>query len=165
MDEIESIIMAKITKNLKWIVPVLICVGILVLSTLIYMATRTSSGLTSVLLQLFSLVISSGISIFGGHLLSQRRSQRTGKPHARSALRRLITLYNNLSRAGYALQSLPKETVEDYRVLLTQLEEIIVEQLFAADDAIEDWADIIPEEVAQFKRASESDNITEENNG
>ena len=148
----------KITKNLKWIVPVLICLGILL--ALIYTVTKTSSGLTSVLLQIFSLFISSGISIFGGHLLSKR----TGKPHARSALRRLITLHNSLWRAGNALQLLPKETVEDCQVLLARIEEIIVEQVLAARDATEDWEDIIPEEVREIKRASEPDNTTEENN-
>ena len=62
------------------------------------------------------------------------------------------------------LESLPKETVENYRVLFARIEEIIVEQLFAAGDAIADWEDVIPEEVGEIKRVSESDNTTEENN-
>ena len=91
-------------------------------------------------------------------------SQRTGKPHARSALRRLITLHNGLWRAGRTLQLLPKETVEECQVLLARIEEIIVEQVLAAKDAVDDWEDIIPEEVREIKRASEPDNTTEENN-
>ena len=153
--------MTKITKNLKWIVPVLICVGILVLLALIFIAaTRTLSSLESVLLQIIFLAIGSGISIFGGHQLSQR----SGRVHARSALRRLITLHNGLWRAGHTLQLSPKETVENCQVLLARIEEIIVEQVLAAKDAIDDWEDVIPEEVGEIKRASESDSTTEENN-
>ena len=54
---------------------------------------------------------------------------------------------------------------KDYEVLLARLEEIINGQLSTADDALEDWNDIVPEEVEKLKQAFESDDTTEESNG
>ena len=70
-------------KNLKWIVIVLIGLGILALLILVYIAaTRDLSGLESVLLQIILLAIGSGISFFAGHRLAQR--QRSYTPDLRS---------------------------------------------------------------------------------
>ena len=153
----------KFTKNKKWIVPVLICVGILVLLAITFIAaTRTLSSLESVLLQIFFFAISSGISVFGAYQLFQRAAN----PHARSAFRRLITLYGGLSRALAIIRSSRNlKADKDYEVSLARLEEIIVGQISTADDALEDWKDIVPEEVKQLTQAFESDNTTEKSNG
>ena len=47
-------------------------------------------------------------------------------------------------------------------MLLARLEEIIVGQIFTADDALEDWNDIVPDDVEELKQAFESDNTMEE---
>ena len=47
---------------------------------------------------------------------------------------------------------------KDYEVSLARLEEIIVGQISTADNALEDWKDIVPEEVKQLTQAFESDN-------
>ena len=41
---------------------------------------------------------------------------------------------------------------EDYQVALARLEEIVTEQLTTADDALDDWNDIVPEDVAELKQ-------------
>ena len=47
-------------------------------------------------------------------------------------------------------------------MVLAKLEAIVTEQLSTADDAIEDWNDIVPEDVAGLKQKLQSDNTMEE---
>ena len=147
-------------KNTKYIVPVLIGLGILALIILVVIAaTRDLSGLESVLLQIILLAIGSGISFFAG----QQLVEKAAKPHARSAFRRLISLYNGLSRAAKAIESSQSlKSDEDYQVLLARLREIVAHQLITADDALEDWRDIVSEDVKELKQDLQSDNTTEE---
>ena len=68
------------------------------------------------------------------------------KPHARSALLRLSSLYQGLARAAEVIDSAQQpEPQEDYQVTLARLQEIVGGQLLTADDALEDWRDILPE--------------------
>ena len=147
-------------KNTKYIVPVLIGLGILALIILVVIAaTRDLSGLESVLLQIILLAIGSGISFFAG----QQLVEKAAKPHARSAFRCLISLYNGLSRAAKAIESSQSlKSDEDYQVLLARLREIVAHQLITADDALEDWRDIVSEDVKELKQDLQSDNTTEE---
>ena len=147
-------------KNTKYIVPVLIGLGILALIILVVIAaTRDLSGLESVLLQIILLAIGSGISFFAG----QQLVEKAAKPHARSAFRHLISLYNGLSRAAKAIESSQSlKSDEDYQVLLARLREIVAHQLITADDALEDWRDIVSEDVKELKQDLQSDNTTEE---
>ena len=141
-------------KNIKYIVPVLIGLGILALIMLVVIAaTRNLSGLESVLLQIILLAIGSSISFFIGHRSAREAAEEIIKPHARSAFRRLISLYNGLSRAANAIESSQSsKSNEDYQVALARLEEIVTEQLTTADDALDDWNDIVPEDVAELKQ-------------
>ena len=85
--------------------------------------------------------------------------KRAANPHARSAFRRLVTLYWGLSRALDIIRSSRNlKADKDYEVSLARLEEIIVGQISTADNALEDWKDIVPEEVKQLTQAFESDN-------
>lgn len=155
--------MKTITKNLKWIVAVLICLVILV-GSLIYIAAREDvSGLASGLLQILSLLISSSVSIFGGHLWAQRAA----KPHAESAIRRLRSLHKNLNRAAnYINYSRYHGDQVNYQEVLALLDGIIFGQLDAVNDALKDWSTIATgDEMANLTEISEYGNITEENNG
>ena len=147
-------------KNIKYIAPVLICLGVLALLILVYIAaTRDLSSLESVLLQIILLAIGSGISFFAGH----RLAQQAAKLHARSAFRRLLSLYHGFSRAATAIESSQSSEPDgDYQVLLARLEEIVTYQLITADNALEDWNDIVPEDVAELKQQLQSNNTTED---
>ena len=156
--------MTKITKHLKWLVPLLIGFA-LVLLTLIYIATTTASGLTSVLLHIFSIVISSSVSLFGGHLLSQWRFQRTGS--AESAVQRLSDLYRSLYWAVLLIIELQESNNEDYqeqRSQITRIEGVLRSHLPTASSAIKDWKEFAPKNVAKAIREIEPDNTTEEKN-
>ena len=151
-------------KNLKWIVIVLISLGILGLLILVYIAaTRDLSSLESVLLQIILLAIGSSISFFAGHRSAREAAEAIIKPHARSAFRRLLSLYRSLSRAANAIESSQSsESDGDYQVVLARLEEIVAYQLMTADDALEDWNDIVPEDVKELEQKLRPDNATED---
>ena len=144
----------KIIKYTKYIIPVLIGLGILALIILVVIAaTRDLSGLESVLLQIILLAIGSSISFFIGHRSAREAAEEIIKPHARSAFRRLISLYNGLSQAATVIESSQSsKSDEDYQVALARLEEIVTEQLTTADDALDDWNDVVPEDVAELKQ-------------
>ena len=128
---------------------------------LAYIATkRTLSGLESILWQIF--VFAGGLagSFIFGRQSAYQAAREIIKPHARSAFRRLLSLYHSLSRAATAIQSVQiSDSQENYQVALARLEEIVIEQMSTADDALEDWRDIVPEDVEELKQKRQSDNI------
>ena len=98
--------------------------------------------------------------IFGGHQLSQR----AGRLHAQSAVRRLSTLCDALHSVLYLILDSQKTRVnKNYEVLLAQLQGIISGQLSAAIDALKDWSDFAPEDVKKSVQNFEPDNTVEEN--
>ena len=119
---------------------------------LAYTATqRTLSGLESMLWQIF--VFAGGLA---GSFIFGRQSAREAagemiKPHARSAFRRLLSLYQSLRRAANAIESAQQtDSDEDHKVAFAKLEIIVIEQLAATDDALEEWIDIVPEDVGEL---------------
>ena len=154
--------MTKMTKNLKWAEVGFICCGILVLTAIAYVAHRRDlTSLESVLLQIVLAAISIGISFCVG----RRWAQYAAKPHAESAVRRLSTLCYTLYSAAYLIHSSQNlRSNNDYQVLLARLGGIISAQLPAAIDAVKDWSDFVPEDVAAVVQEFEPNNTTEENN-
>ena len=148
-------------KHLERIGPALLLLFSIGVSVILaYTATqRTLSGLESTLWQIF--VFAGGLA---GSFIFGRRSAREAaremiKPHARSAFRRLLSLYHSLSRAATAIESGQiSDSHENYQVALARLEEIVTEQLSTADDALEDWRDIVPEDVEELEQKRRSDN-------
>lgn len=147
---------------------VLIILGILGIVGLVFIAsTRSMTTLENVFLQALSLAIGIGVSLFVSRQSAEKTAREIIKPHARSAFRRLISLYNSLSRAVNAIRSLddskddPK-SLEDYRLILAMLDAIVTEQLSTADDALEDWRDVVPEDVAELKQKLQSDDTMED---
>ena len=144
---------------------ILIGLGILaLLSFLVHLAaTRDSGNLESILLQIISLAIGCGVSFFVGRRSVSDAAKEVIKPHARKAFRRLVSLYRSLSRAAEAIKSAQDdESPENQRVTLAKLDAIVTEQLATADDALEDWNDIVPEDVEELKQKLQSDNTTED---
>ena len=114
---------------------------------------RNLTGLENVLLQIFSL----GIGLIGSYVLGRESAKEAAKdlvkPHARSAFRRLLSLYRSLSRLALAIQSARTANNSDQisSAVLDKLEGIVIEQIATADDALEDWRDIVPEDVEELR--------------
>lgn len=151
-------------KNLYRIVPpaflVLVSTGVSVFVA--YTATtRTLNGVESVLWQIFVLVAGLTGSFIAGKQSAREAAKEIIKPHARSAFRRLLSLYRSLSWTLTEIKSSQSSGVqEDFQVVLAKLEAIVTEQLTAADDALEDWNDIVPEDVEELRQKLQSDNTT-----
>ena len=140
----------------------LITISLIIACLFAYVATtRTLTGLESVILQFFSLLAGLIGSFFFGRQSAREAAREIIKPHARSAFRRLLSLYQSLSRVADVIESSQNsESPEENQATLAKLEAIVVEQLSSADDAIEDWRDIVPEDVKELDQRFSPDNTT-----
>lgn len=113
----------------------------------VYVTTyRNLTPLESVFFQVVILLFGLLGTFWIGRILPANRS------HARSAFRRVTSIYAGLSRGANIIEeSRDLDTVENYRVAFARLEEVIRNQLTTADDALEDWADIVPKEVRDLR--------------
>ena len=152
-------------KHLERIGPTLLVICSIGISVILaYTATqRTLTGLESILWQIFVFAAGLAGSFIFGRQSARRAAREVIKPHARSAFRRLIFLYLILRRAAATIESAQhSESHENYQVILAHLEEIVTAQLLTADDALEDWNDIVPEDVEELKQKLQSQGIMED---
>ena len=139
---------------MKYIVPIgLVLVSLAVAGYFVYMATnRTLTQLEGTLLQLFTLLAGLAGSFWFGRQSASKAAQEIIRPHARAAFRRLVSLYASLARMSATIHSAQRlESVEDYQIILARVDASVEEQLLMADDALEDWRDIVPEDVKELK--------------
>lgn len=140
------------------IVPTLIGFGTLVaLGFFVYIAsTRTTTSFENALLQIISLALGIGAWYYFGRRSTREAAKEIIRPHARSAFRRVLSLYRSLARASVTIKlSQVPEPEEDPQVTLAKLDTIVIEQLAAADDALEDWRDIVPDDVRELTKNGE----------
>lgn len=135
----------------RWLPTVLILAAIAVAGFSAYIATqRTLTSLEGTLLQSFALIVGLVGSFIFGRRSATDAAKEIIKPHARSAFRRLMSLYESLSRVANEVAASQSAGVNN-EVALARLEAIVIEQLATADDALEDWSDIVPEDVAELR--------------
>ncbi len=152
-------------KHLERIGPALLLFFSIVVSVIFaYTATqRTLTGLESMIWQIFAFGAGLAGSFIFGRQSAREAATEVIKPYARSAFRRLIFLYLTLRRAAIAVElAQHSESQENYQVILARLEEIIAAQLMTADDALEDWNDIVPEDVEELKQKLQSEDTMED---
>jgi len=137
----------------RWVPRILIVSSISVSVLFAYIATqRTLTNLEGVLLQSFGLLAGFIGSYVFGRQSALEAAKDIIKPHARSAFRRLYSLFQSLSRVANTIASTKDDpTTGNYELALAKLEAIVTEQLATADDALEDWRDIVPDEVEELK--------------
>lgn len=146
----------------QWIWPGVIGLVVLVATTFSVLLASTLNLSSDVLLQFIFLAIGCGVSYWVGKTSVRKAAEEIVKPHAKSAFRRLLSLYENLSRAANVIQSEKvSDSQENYQVTLARLEEIVATQLITADHALEDWNDIVPEEVEELKQKLQSNGTKE----
>ena len=133
---------------------------------LVMASKRDLSALENTLLQIISL----GLGLVGSYIMGKESAQETArdiiKPHARSAFRRLLSLYKSLSRLAFAIHSARSAVPENAEAvaILDRLDAIVTEQIGTADDALEDWNDVVPEEVANLHAQLRTKPVMENNN-
>lgn len=117
---------------------------------------RNLNGLESALWQIFTFAAGLSGSFIFGRQSAREAAREIIKPHARSAFRRVLSLYRSLARASATIKlSQAPESEEALQVTLARLDTIVTEQLAAADDALEDWRDIVPDDVKELTKNGE----------
>jgi hypothetical protein len=137
----------------KWAGLVFVVIaGLISIAFVVLASTRDLTALENTLLQVASL----GLGLWGSYLMGKESAKDAArdliKPHARSAFRRLISLYKSLSRLAIAIQSSREAVAQNAQAIavLDRLEAMVTEQIGTADDALEDWNDLVPDEVASL---------------
>ncbi len=113
-------------------------------------------------------VLGSVLAVWAAYRIGKVSAAATARemmrPHARSAFRRAWSLYAALSRFTATIAERREileraATMNDGQIAsdrvmdsLGILEAQIVEQIGTASDALEDWRDIVPEDVAEIER-------------
>lgn len=122
---------------------------VIAIAFLLVAANRDLSDLETTLLQILTL----GIGLAGSFVLGRQSARSAArellKPHARSAFRRVLSLYRGMSNIGQAVESARADHGDS--AALAKLEGLVAAHLFTADDALEDWRDIVPEDVAEVE--------------
>ena len=118
----------------------------------LYLGLNFFRSLSPVETALFQ-ILTWGIGLLGSYIFA-KNSARAGaldvvRPHARSAFRRVTALYHSLYRLSAKIEDLKKEG-HDHRLELIQT--LVNEQIAMGEDAMEDWRDIVPEEVEEIER-------------
>ena len=107
-----------------------------------YNATqRPLTNMEAYVFQIFALLAG-----LGGSYVFGRQAAVTG-PHARSAFRRLASLYGSMGRVA---DIIAEEESEDDATKMKIIEAIVMEQITTVDDALADWQDIVPESVEEL---------------
>ena len=127
--------------------------GALVILVVVVSSKRPLTPLESTLLQV--VILATGVS--ATYLFSQRSAKEAAeqivKPHARSAFRRVQNLYSGLFYLkGVINRHHEIPTERSASQVVDVIEAIVDQQVNTVADAMEDWRDIVPEEVADLKR-------------
>lgn len=145
-------------KYLNIIVAALLVLIAIVVSILfaITATQRNLNGLESTIWQIFTFAAGLSGSFIFGRQSAREAAREIIRLHARSAFRRVLSLYRSLARASATIKSSQvPEPEEDPQVTLAKLDAIVIEQLAAADDALEDWRDIVPDDVKELTKNGE----------
>ena len=90
-------------------------------------------------------------SVAGAYLIGQDHAFASRvRPAARSAFRRLKSLYAGLSRIAHIVES---DQIGEDSNKIAVIREVTVLHLLTSDDALQDWSDLDPEGVSELRTA------------
>lgn len=128
--------------------------GVLIAVSLVFAAlmvvvssSRELSPLESSLFQAVILGGSLSGSFLFGRISAAGAARDVIRPHARSAFRRIRSLRRSLHRLSDRIETMQEES-PDHR--LETVRAVIIEQASASQDALDDWRDVIPDDVADM---------------
>jgi uncharacterized membrane protein len=137
-------------------VPGFLLIALAAAISVIYISKASPGKLTDLENILFQ-VITMGIGLLGSFFVGTATAKESAKeiikPHARSAFRRVLSLYASLGRLLEAI-SKSKQNLAGHPEAIAAIEKfesLVLEQIYTANDTIEDWGDLLPEETAEIK--------------
>ena len=126
--------------------------------------TSTKRTLTTLESTLFQILIL-GTGVAASYRFSQSSAKVAAeqliKPHARSAFRRMNNLYGSLFDVKRIIRLHKESKGTNPNHVIEIVEAIVDQQVKTVVDAMEDWRDIIPEDVADIERQLQGHDITE----
>ena len=140
-----------------WIVITILAVITIVLSAiLIFVAqNRPLTPLEGILLQIVILAAGLGASYMFGRNAAMEAAREVVRPHARSAFRRVLSLHRGIYDLSVRIDEMQEEGY-DHR--LDVIRAAVDAQIGTGRDALEDWRDIIPDDVDEMlQRYGEND--------
>ena len=102
-------------------------------------------------------VISLGIGILGSFLLGGATAKENAinivRPHAKSAFRRVLSLYGSLYRLRDTMERIMRDLDGNPEAMtaLERLKDLVTEQIETSAHTLEDWDDLVPDELANIK--------------
>lgn len=131
------------------VIPILIIAGAVIVSA-IMIAVSAFRELSTLELMLWQ-IVTLALGVYGSYRFGQNAAKDAARdvirPHARSALRRILTLRDSLFRISERIEGY-KRASDDPKMEIIQA--IIHEQIPAGGSAVEDWRDIVPEDVEEI---------------
>ena len=144
-----------------WVTIIVFVAAMIIAVVTVRVATAKTPDATAVgLLQAITLILTVGASYAFGRTSARQSAVEIIRPHARSAFRRGFGLYQAFGRLGQSvtdrlvvLEQIAETNdgaveILHIRAAMDLLEVQIIEQIGTANDALEDWRDIVPSEVA-----------------
>lgn len=123
-----------------------------VIVSIVFIITATIRILTTLENVLFQIIILV-IALYGSYLTGKQSANDSLKLHARSAFRRVLLLYSGLSRLNERIVIDQDKAINQIKPSNVDIYEAIInEQIYAANDAMEDWRDLVPEEVEAVEK-------------
>lgn len=125
--------------------------------TLIFVAqNRPLTPLEGILFQVVILAAGLAASYRIGKTTSMETAREVIRPYTRSAFRRVLSLYKSMYNLSVRIETMQEE---GYDPRLDVIRAVVDEQIPSGRDALEDWRDIIPDDVDEMlQRYGENDN-------
>ena len=128
---------------------VLVLAGVVGFGVMMFVsAMRSLTSLEQVLFQVLILGASIMASWRIGRNSAMSAAQETVRLHARPAFRTVLILYESLTRLSFDIHSSNEDNPD---VRLERAEAIVNEQIEIGRSALEDWRDIVPEDVEEIE--------------
>ena len=125
----------------------IICVA-LVIFVIVVSSRRPLTPLEATLLQIVIL----GTGVTASYLISQKATKVAAKPQARSAFRRVKSLYSGLFYLKGLIDRHRARNAKAAGQVIEVIEAVVDQQINTVADALEDWRDMVPEEVAKLEQ-------------
>lgn len=136
----------------------LIALAVLLAVATVYVGTRkVPNALAAALLQAITLVFTIVGAYYFATASARVAAEEMVRPHVRSAFRRVQNLYAGLGRLLREIDSQLDFHVGDDKAMLSLqlIKSIVIEQASTADDALEDWRDLVPDEIQQLEQQAQ----------
>lgn len=116
-------------------------------------STRQLTPLEAALAQGITLVLALAGSFWGGNLSAERMAKQLVRPYARSSFRRVRAIYFGLSQIANELSEFTndEDTPSGWALAIGRMQSTTMIHISTADDAMDEWKDLVPDEVNELR--------------